>query len=278
MHRRLLSATLLLCVSLASTEEARPYPWVEQVDQANALGARIAAPAGFERVACEDGSFAAWLRGLPLKEGSPQVLLFDGRPKANQEAHVAVLDIDVGERDLQQCADAAIRLRAEYLYSRGETGRIAFRFTSGDEASYRRWADGFRPKVHGNKVEWAKTAGKDSSYRAFRSYLDTVFTYAGTRSLAKEMTPVPDPKGISAGDVFVQGGSPGHAVIVLDVAEEGSTGRRVFLLAQGFMPAQQVHVLKNSSYPALSPWYDADLGDTLVTPEWTFQKGDLKRF
>ncbi len=268
----------VLLASLASAEQTRPYPWIEQIDEANRLDARVAPPPGFQRVACEEGSFAAWLRGLPLKVGTPQVLLFDGRPKANQQAHEAVVDIDVGKRDLQQCADAAIRLRAEYLFSRGETARIAFHFTSGDEASFRRWADGFRPKVSGNKVEWARTASKDTSYRAFRSYLDTVFTYAGTRSLAKEMKPVADPREIAAGDVFVQGGSPGHAVIVLDVAEEASTGRRVFLLAQGFMPAQQVHVLKNPSDPALSPWYDADLGDTLVTPEWTFEKGDLKRF
>lgn len=277
MLRRFLCVFPLLA-TLASSEQAQSYPWIEPMDEANRLEARLAPPSGFQRVAAQDGSFAAWLRGLPLKEGTPQVLLFDGQPKGNQEAHVAVVDLDVGKRDLQQCADAAIRLRAEYLYSRGQTDRITFHFTSGDEASLARWNEGYRPKVHGNKVEWSKSASSDSSYRAFRSYLDTVFTYAGTRSLAREMTPVPDLKGIAAGDVFVQGGSPGHAVIVVDVAEEASTGRRVFLLAQGFMPAQQVHVLKNPSDAALSPWYDAALGDVLETPEWTFQKGDLKRF
>lgn len=267
-----------LVASFASAEQARPYPWIEQVHETNRLEARITPPAGFQRLACEYGSFAAWLRGLPLKAGAPQVLLFDGRPKGNQEAHVAVLDLDVGKRDLQQCADAAIRLRAEYLYSRGETDRVTFHFTSGDEASFRRWSEGYRPKVQGSRVEWSKSASKDSSYRAFRSYLDTVFAYAGTRSLAKEMTPVAEAKEIAAGDVFVQGGSPGHAVIVLDVAEEASSGRRVFLLAQGFMPAQEVHVLKNPTDAGLSPWYDVKLGDVLETPEWTFQKNDLRRF
>ncbi len=276
MLRRSLPLLLGLLAQLACAEETRPYPWLDAYDAGNSVERRIAPPEGFQRVGCEQGSFAAWLRGLPLKEAGAPVHLFDGRLKGNQEAHAAVVDLDVGERDLQQCADAVIRLRAEYLYSRGETGSISFHFTSGDEASYARWAQGFRPKVQGNRVEWSKTSSRDSSYRAFRSYLNTVFTYAGTRSLSRELTAVPDVREIAAGDVFVQGGSPGHAVIVLDVAE--AAGRRVFLLAQSYMPAQEVHVLKNPSDAGPGPWYDAEFGEALTTPEWTFGRGDLKRF
>lgn len=268
----------LLIATLARAEEAVPYPWLAGEARDQSVKQRIQPPAGFKRVACDEGSFAAWLRGLPLQEGTPPVHLFDGRLKANQEAHVAVIDIDVGERDLQQCADAVIRLRAEYLHSRGKTADISFHFTSGDEASFARWAEGFRPKVKGNEVAWARSASKDDSYRSLRSYLNTIFTYAGTRSLANELKAVPDPREIAAGDVFVQGGSPGHAAIVLDVAENPSAGRRVFLLAQGYMPAQEVHLLRNPSDERLSPWYDAGIDDLLVTPEWTFRKGDLRRF
>ena len=80
-------------------------------------------PAGYRRVAAIDSSFAAWLRGLPIKPGKPKVRLYNGETKGNQDAHHAVLDIDTGERDLQQCADALMRLRAEFLRSRFESAR-----------------------------------------------------------------------------------------------------------------------------------------------------------
>ena len=41
---------------------------------------------------------------------------------------------------------------------------------------------------------------------------------------------------------------------------------------------QEIHILRNPSDPRLSPWYLLDFGETLVTPEWTFRKTDLRRF
>jgi hypothetical protein len=38
------------------------------------------------------------------------------------------------------------------------------------------------------------------------------------------------------------------------------------------------YVLKNPGDPKLSPWYPVAFGDELRTPEWTFRKGDLRRF
>ena len=82
---------------------------------------------------------------------------------------------------------------------------------------------------------------------------------------------------MQAGDVFIQGGSPGHAVIIVDMAQD-ATGRKVFLLAQSYMPAQDVHVLKNPTGKRLSPWFAVPQGETLRTPEWTFKTSDLKCF
>ena len=42
------------------------------------------------------------------------------------------------------------------------------------------------------------------------------------------------------GDVLIQGGSPGHAVIVVDMAENPATGEKLYLLAQSYMPAQDI--------------------------------------
>ena len=79
-----------------------------------------------------------------------------------------------------------------------------------------------------------------------------------------------------AGDVFIQGGFPGHAVLVADVAEDAG-GRRVFLLLQSFMPAQDVHVLANPTSPG-TPWYPALANGDFDTPEWRFSRSDLRRF
>ena len=102
-----------------------------------------------------------------------------------------------------------------------------------------------------------------------------VFAYASTISLSDESKKIKKAE-IQAGDIFVQGGSPGHAVMVLDVCTDDS-GRKAFLLGQGFMPAQQFHVLKNPLHED-DPWYYVDeLTYPLQTPEYTFEKGSLKR-
>jgi hypothetical protein len=236
----------------------------------------VPAPSGYARFSTADGSFGAWLRGLPLKPAGAAVHLFDGRLKDNQRAHHAVIDIDVGVRDLQQCADAVIRLRAEYLFAAGAGDSLCFRFTSGDAAAWLDWQKGMRPRVEKNRVAWARKVAPDSSYKVFRGYLDEVFTYAGSASLRKELDRVRDPARIEPGDVFIQGGFPGHAALVLDVAIAVS-GERIFLLGQSFMPAQEIHILGNPG-AGTDPWYPAAAKGKLLTPEWTFERSDLRRF
>jgi len=239
------------------------------------LRQRIEPPDGYERFEVAPGSFGAWLRELPVRPGRPDVHLYDGRLKDNQLAHHAVLDIDVGVSDLQQCADAVIRLRAEYLFSGACSDDIRFNFTSGDTAHWKEWREGMRPIISGNDVSWERTAAADDSYSNFRRYLDIVFTYAGSASLENELQAVDDPARPEPGDIFIQGGFPGHAVIVLDVAEDGD-GERIFLLAQSYMPAQDIHVLR--SFEEINPWYLAQVDGALRTPEWEFEYRDLKRF
>ncbi len=99
--------------------------------------------------------------------------------------------------------------------------------------------------------------------------MDYVFAYAGTYSLEHELKPV-TAEAIEIGDVFVKGGFPGHAVLVADMASNPQTGERRFLLVQSYMPAQEMHVLKNPAASDGSPWYPAAFEGALVTPEWTF--------
>lgn len=271
------SSRLLLVVALAAaaagTSRAEGWPWAVSPGS-RPLAETVEVPAGFARVEAPAGSFGAWLRRLPLKPGRPPVRLFDGRDKANQAAHHAVVDVDVGQRDLQQCADAVMRLRAEWLFATGRAEEAAFHFTSGDLS---RWSDhrrGVRPVV-GRSVRFQILAPPGSGHEAFRSWLDLVFTYAGSASLVRDT--VPAGGDVEVGDVFLHGGHPGHAALVVDVARNAA-GRLVFLLLQSYMPAQEMHVLRNGADGALSPWYDAAFGDRLLTPEWEFAASERRRF
>lgn len=240
------------------------------------IGRRFRTPDGYVRTAEAPDTFGAYLRDLPLKPHGAEVRLYDGRTKGGSDVHAAVVDLDIGRRDLHQCADAVIRLRAEFLYARGEPDRIHFDFTNGFRADYTEWARGRRVVVSGDTARWEPRAAPSDSRRDLWSYLETVFAYAGTWSLARELRPVPAAD-VRAGDVFIVGGSPGHAVIVVDVAVGAGSGERLFLLAQSYMPAQEIHVLRNPDDGAISPWYRVP-AETLVTPQWTFSATDLKRF
>lgn len=273
--RGVTAAILVLPMSL-SLHAAPLYLWQQEQTGGGSLAERIQPPSGYERIRAMEGTFGSWLRGLPLLPAGAAVRLFDGRKKSFQGGTFAVVDLDVGTQDLQQCADAVIRLRAEYLIALGCAGRIVFDFTSGHPACWSDWRAGRRPVVSQNGVSWVLQRDPDSSYRSFRNYLNSVFTYSGSYSLAQELEVVPDPSKVLPGDVFIQGGFPGHAVLVADVAEDHE-GRRVFLLLQSYMPAQDVHVLTNPASHT-SPWYPALRQGRLATPEWTFSYSDLRRF
>ncbi|RKX68563.1 hypothetical protein DRP53_10480 [candidate division WOR-3 bacterium] len=260
---------LLLIITIS------PYPWLRGYDSSQTIIRRIQPPEGYRRI--EASPFGEWLRHLPLKRGRPPVYLYNGRKKADQTVHHAVVDLDVGDEDLQQCADAIIRLRAEYLYQRGCFDSIGFLITSGDWIRFRKWISGFRPVVRGNRVTWIRKGISDSSYQSFREYLRFIFKYAGTYSLAKELKKT-DPADPQIGDVFIQPGFPGHAILIIDLARDPRTGKMVMLLGQSFLPAQDFHILNNPENPSLSPWYEVKEGGELITPEWEFDFGDLSRW
>jgi hypothetical protein len=271
MSIRQICCTVLACASVPAL--GNPHPWPRRTSSTRTMQ-DIALPEGYTRVSTQPKTFGHWLRQLPLSPAGTPVLLHNGQKKPNQNVHHAVIDLDTGRPDLQQCADAVMRLRAEYLWSQQNFDGICFRFTNGDPAAWTAWRQGIRPRVNKRKVSWEKRANPDPSYKNFKRYLQNVFMYAGTASLEKELLPVKDPNSIQIGDIFIQGGFPGHAIIVVDLAKRGD--KRVLLLGQSYMPAQDFHVLKNPAQK--NPWYSITLSLPLTTPEWTFSLSDLHRF
>lgn len=224
---------------------------VEKNDSATAYKVvqQIALPAGFKRMNAEKHSFAEWLRNIQLKKDKT-VYLYNGLPKRNQAAQYAVLDIPVGNKDLQQCADAVMRLRASYLFDKGRMNEIIF--------------------YDNNRKAYPYLGGPD--IKRFELYLDKVFAYCGTASLEKQLKRK-NMNDISPGDVFIKGGFPGHAVMVMDMAIN-NTGEKAFMLAQSYMPAQDIHILNNPQFSIISPWYTIP-ANQLITPEWIFQSTQL---
>ncbi len=237
---------------------------------------RFVAPPGFKRVSHSPGTFQNYLQQLPLKADGSPVRYYDGSEKPARKVYLAVVDMDIGKRDLQQCADAIMRLRGEYLYQIKRYDDIRFDLTNGFDMTFHKWRQGYRIKVNGNTVSWVKSKAPSSSYAQFRSYMNMVFAYAGTLSLAKELKPIPI-HDIEIGDVFIQGGSPGHAIIVVDMVVN-DLGEKRFLLAQSYMPAQDIQILQNPRENPGNPWFDIPSSDLFETPEWNFQINDLKRF
>lgn len=215
----------------------------------------IPLPEGYHRQQAVKGSFAEFLRNIPIKN-SNTVLLFNGQPKRNQEAHYAILDIPVGRQDLQQCADAVMRLKAEYLFSKEKYSEIVFRDNEGHVYV-------FAPPYNRSNLE---------------KFMLRVFGMCGSASLEKELRTVDRFSDIQAGDVLIRGGFPGHAEIVTDIAVNPA-GEKIYLLAQSYMPAQDIHIVKNPMNSDDNPWYDAtDRGNEIYTPEYTFTRNQLRRW
>lgn len=238
---------------------------------------RFNPPEGYSRQSSPSDSFSAYLQTLPLKPHGEKVLYYDGRTKSNPSVYEAVIQMDVGSKDLQQCADAVMRLRGEYLFHHYKKDHIHFNLTNGFRVEFSKWMEGYRVKVDGNTTSWVKKKDASDTYETFRQYMEFVFIYAGTLSLDQELEPV-SIETMKIGDVFIKGGSPGHAVIVVDMAENPSTGKKLYMLAQSYMPAQDIHILSNPNTSEISPWYALTDEAIIHTPEWSFKNTDLKRF
>ncbi|MBN2693471.1 DUF4846 domain-containing protein [bacterium] len=251
------------------------YLW-ENSSSGVSAAEKISPPVGYQRVKSENSGFENWLQNLPTKKNDKTVYLFNGQKKRNQNAQYLVYNLDVGKTDLQQCADSILRVRSEYLFSTKQFDKISFNLTNGESFDFSKWRKGNSAYIEKNRLKWKNRAENDSSYKSFRRYLTFLFMYAGTYSLQKESIQVKNFEDIKIGDFLIKGGFPGHAVLVVDMAQN-EKGDKVYLLAQSFMPAQEFHILKNPN--SKSPWYQVRTdSDDIETPEWDFVKSDLHRF
>ncbi|RMG86979.1 MAG: hypothetical protein D6714_03200 [Bacteroidetes bacterium] len=258
------------------------YPWLNGNDYHNALVNRIEPPKGFRRIEVEKGSFADWIRHLPLKARGAALKLFDGTPKADQKSHFAVVELDTLGGELQKSAQCLLRLKNEYHYSRNELDKIALRYIKGrTRVAFKDWAVGAKPIIVPDQdivYFYSPYLDPDYSYANFRNYLRASYPWVSPASIANAY-PQSLMTDLRIGDMFVDPSDPGHVAMVADIVEN-EYGHRAFLVIQGGNPAQDLHIPVNTTNPDLSPWFNwRDSGaNGLHLPEWTFNLNQLKRF
>ena len=129
-----------------------------------------------------------------MKPKGCKVQLYTGGNAHFQTMNYAVVDLPMLS-NAEQCADACIRLKAEYLYQTGQYNKIKFQ------------------DVNGQSLRYSGGASREAFYR----YLRRLYGVASTFSLCRS----PVHWQISPRDVFVYAGNGrflGHAVFVVDVA------------------------------------------------------------
>ena len=241
----------------------------------NTVVERVKIPKGFTRVNYAEGSFQSFIQNYALKNYGAEVINYDGTKYFYQSGHIGILDLSVPKNGLQQCADALIRLRSEYLWKTNQKNKIGFEFTSGHYCSWKKYAEGFRPKVKGNKVSFHKTAIPNASKTNFYKYLNLIYMYSGTLSLYNELPKIKT--NFEVGDMLVNPGTPGHIIMIVDKIKNRE-GEVKYILAQGNTPAQSVHMLKNPIDTKMSPWYDLKLNSYVEVPGYYFDEAKFIRF
>ncbi len=258
----LVAFTLACGGDLAEEEEpattTAPAPAPSVPSSSGPLWEVFPPPAGAERL--EADPFATWIGALNVKAPDVPVRTHDGRVVRGHPG-ARVIDLPMVPGDLQQCADAAIRVRAEWLEETG--GEILYHATSGDPIPWTRWQAGERPYEKDGGLAWRPGTGG-----GWEAYLTAVMVWAGTWSVATyDTVPAEDPR---AGDLLVEGGFPGHAVMLLDVAKRDE--ETFVLIGESFMPAMDFHVEPGP----VEGWWSWEEGVRLA--HWDLREAPLRRW
>jgi hypothetical protein len=272
-RRALLPAALGLALGAAASAGAPGAPGVPGVPGVPGnpgpmtVAGAFPLPPGATRVPADP--FGLFLLALPLRPPGAPVRLHTGAEAPHSLPGVRVVDLPLVPGDLQQCADSAYRLRAAFLLQAG-AAELVFHATSGQALTWSRWVAGDRVSLQGDRLVWRSTDGARGA--GLEGYLTELFKWAGTRSLvAHDTVPVADgaPR---PGDLIVAPGSPGHAVVLLDVAR-GADGGWLVIVGEGFMPAQDFHI-----HPGpVGGWWPFT-ADGLALPWWPLPADGLRRW
>ena len=172
------------------TPEMANYPWIRfakagrPLAQSTLLG-RFVEPKDFTRVTTEPGSFAHWLRALPLAGTGTNVADENGKATVATTAGYAAAVVAI-DMHAEESADALLRLHAEWLFSKGNLEGISYVSNSGKPLTFSRWRAGERIVLKKQNWEWLPTAKPATTvdYNSLRNFLDAAFQWVDPRALA----------------------------------------------------------------------------------------------
>lgn len=219
------------------------------------IGTSIPVPKGFQRESYPLDSYSHWIQNLPLKP-KPTILDYKGQVVESGLYRVfKVVQMPLLFRsDLEQCADFAMRLWAEYHKSSDTLDKL------------------FLFDYSGHKILFAKSG------KSYTSFLKQAFANTNSHSLKKGCKPVTASE-IIPGDMFVQNerGGIGHVSVVLDACKS-KQGKRLFLIGYSFMPAQEFHIEKASDSYGTEGWFTFEGYTQYLHDYLNYGKPELRRF
>ncbi|MCR5690954.1 MAG: DUF4846 domain-containing protein [Eubacterium sp.] len=233
------------------------------------VSSRILVKEGYKRSPYED-DFVSFLRDYPVYKKKAKVKYYNGTVKEDQSDSAAVLKLPLENINLQQQTSSVQRVFAEFYWSSGQYDMISFLTSSGLQADYSKWREGYQ--LNTDASSWLSNPGTpDESYEGLQKFLQVIFQKSNSDSLAKECKKVKLAK-LQIGDLLIQ---DGNVVMVVDQCQD-QDGQRAYLLAQGGSPAQRFHILTNPAHP--DPWYYAsEMEGEIKTPNATFTTKSLYR-
>lgn len=252
-----------------TTQKATEYPteYIQKdisafINEAGStVTSRFKTPKGYSRVQYEEGSYAEYIRSLPLKLYGSKMYEYNGKLVENQSWCASVMVTEFHSRGWLQCADCVMKLIGDYLYKQGRYSDITFQLTGGTQYTFSKWSGG------------------DYSKSKYSNFMSAVYCSANTYSFMSQAESVKmNIKDIFPGAYFIMKKDSvhkyGHAVFVVDVAKNAK-GEVAFLLAQGSTPSQDMHIFTNPLHPN-DPWfYSNEIGSNFAIPFWTFSTSNL---
>ncbi len=249
---------------LQTAPPSEVYPWLEgRYDPAHSIYMRIPPPQGFRRVAVPEGSFAHWLRFLPLR---------NRRPGPGHPGLLAWVDLPALEGTGGSPEDCLQRLRSEYLHAVGQDDRLAWAVSHHPSEPAVRWTAWSANPPAAMTSPATHPVGRED-YATLHAFLRKVLPMTTTLTLSRDLRPAEGE--LAIGQVWHHppagpDAPPGHAVLVADVVENPRSGERAFLLLQATLDEPFPAVVVNPGHSSAGPWFSTPVGPALRLPGWTF--------